>query len=554
MPALFLLLASWLQPLHFQPWVSWHSEVLAFLAVLLLAWQAVLTKGKNSAGPTICIPLLGASLLGIGAIVSLQWLSGLVPFGGDVTTVWAYILLCVLGITIGFHSARSQPQFIVEMATVILTGAVLSAAIALAQAFELTRDIGWINSMREMRRPGANLAQPNQLATLLLMGLASLVFLFESRKFGLWPASLAAVLLLISLAATESRAGLLGFVVLNAWWFARRKQIGALLQPRALVVAAAMYAGLYWTWPLLMGEVFQLPGGALPANTVAYHRWIIWPQLWEAVQLRPWAGWGWGQISTAHNAVVDSHLISEPYTYAHNVLLDAALEFGLPITALVIGSLSFWGRRRASATRRLLPWYCLAVTLPVVTHSLVEFPYAYAYFLVPITFALGVLERELGAEPMIEIPAVPLGVGLAIASGLLALSSLEYVAIEDDFRIVRFEALRVGQTHPDYQRPNVHIFTQLDALLHGGRIQPKPGMSEQEIELARLVALRYPWPATQNRYALTLALNGNQSEATRQLRVMRALHGPKAYAKIREAWAQLGSGRYPELKNMQLPE
>ncbi|MBK7313053.1 MAG: hypothetical protein IPI80_04405 [Burkholderiales bacterium] len=51
-------------------------------------------------------------------------------------------------------------------------------------------------------------------------------------------------------------------------------------------------------------------------------------------------------------------------------------------------------------------------------------------------------------------------------------------------------------------------------MLYGGRVTPRPGMPEQEIELVKIVASRYPWPATQNRYALALALNGNPAEAT----------------------------------------
>ena len=97
------------------------------------------------------------------------------------------------------------------------------------------------------------------------------------------------------------------------------------------------------------------------------------------------------------------------------------------------------------------------------------------------------------------------------------------------------------------------MILQLDALLYGGRVTPKPGMSEQEIELVKMVALRYPWPATQNRYALALALNGNPAEATRQLRVMRAQHGAKAYAKIRADWTELATEKYPQINAVELP-
>jgi hypothetical protein len=78
-------------------------------------------------------------------------------------------------------------------------------------------------------------------------------------------------------------------------------------------------------------------------------------------------------------------------------------------------------------------------------------------------------------------------------------------------------------------------------------------MPKEDIELTKTVALRYPWPATQNRYALALALNGNSAEATRQLRVMRAQHGERAYAKIKDAWTTLANEQFPQLRVLQLP-
>jgi hypothetical protein len=135
----------------------------------------------------------------------------------------------------------------------------------------------------------------------------------------------------------------------------------------------------------------------------------------------------------------------------------------------------------------------------------------------------------------------------------MAWSVVEYVAIEEDFRIVRFEALRIGATPASYQRPHVILLTQLDALLHGGRIVPKPGMSADEVELARKVALRFPWPATQNRYAQSLALNGNPDEAIRQLLVLRALHGEAAYAQVKAGWTLLAHEKYPQLQTLKLP-
>ena len=84
-------------------------------------------------------------------------------------------------------------------------------------------------------------------------------------------------------------------------------------------------------------------------------------------------------------------------------------------------------------------------------------------------------------------------------------------------------------------------------------MMPKPGMSPDRVELTHKVAMHFPWPATQNRYALSLALNGNPDEAVRQLRVMRAMHGEKIYKDIKASWSNLAQDKYPQLRELDLP-
>ena len=282
-------------------------------------------------------------------------------------------------------------------------------------------------------------------------------------------------------------------------------------------------------------------------------RLVVWPQLLEALAQRPWWGWGLGEVSEAHNAVAHAYAVSEPFSYSHNILLDLALGMGVPLTALLVLVTGVWLCRRVRLVEQLQPWYCLAVALPVAVHSMLEFPFAYAYFLVPVMFVLGVLEGTVGGKPAFRIGMRPVAALLVGVSIVGAWSVVEYFAIEEDFRVARFEALRLGETSVNYQRPDVVLLTQLGALVDGARISPKPGMTVDELALAQKVALRYPWTATQNRYALSLALNGNAEEALRQLRVMRSMHGEKTYEEIKANWNSLAQDKYPQLRELKLP-
>jgi hypothetical protein len=92
------------------------------------------------------------------------------------------------------------------------------------------------------------------------------------------------------------------------------------------------------------------------------------------------------------------------------------------------------------------------------------------------------------------------------------------------------------------------MLTQLGALLEAGRITPTPNMDPRSIEMARKVALRFPWPATLSRYALSLALNGSPDEAIRQLKVIRVAYGEETHQIILNDWTSLAESKYPQLR------
>lgn len=557
-----LVLASWLMPLHILPWVSWHSEVPAFLAVLLLVLGGLTARIRRTRGTAVRISLPVSMLfwLALCLLVLLQWASGQIVFLGDALVLCLYFALCALAWGAGYvanqsdrgKDARMHPD-LEAVAWTVLAGSSASAVIALVQAFDVWDAASWINRMPHLRRPGGNIGQPNQLATLLLMGTSSLLFLYQRKRIGHYATGLILLVMAVGLAATESRTGVLSMTLLAAfWWWTARTDASLGVKPWVFIAAFLAFLVLYVSWPSLLSLLDPLASDA-QINTKAGLRLVVWPQLMEAVTLRPWTGWGLREVSAAHNAVVSEHAISEPYTYAHNIVLDLAIGIGIPLTFLMLTAIGSWLWRRLKASASPHAWYCIAAVLPVAVHSMLEFPFAYAYFLAPAMFLLGYWEAMTGANARMHIRASTAAVSVGLISATAAWTVIEYVRIEEDFRVVRFESLRVGKTPEDYERPRVLLLTQLDALLHAGRIKPVPDMSMETIELARKAAMRYPWPATQSRYALSLALNGHSEEALRQLRVLRAQHGERSYSAIRDNWKVLGQDTYPVLRELVLP-
>jgi len=560
-----LLIMSWLLPVHFLPWVSWHNEMLTFSFALLLAWRGLLRMVKKDQSSTISAPLIVIPWLALGLIAAIQGATGVITFWGDVVVFELYAALCVVCLALGFAVSRQVPAgsgrcsrsnlnpALALLAFALTFGAFASAVVAFAQVFELWEHSAWINRMPQLRRPGANMGQPNHLATLLLMGMTSLLFLYETGKLKALPSALTFLMLCMALAATESRTGVLGFLLLTGWWFVKNKQVGFKVAPLVIALAGTGFLVFFWTWPSLFSFIQQSSGLGAEVDLKAGARIVVWPQLMAAVAQRPWWGWGLGGVSKAHNAVAHAYVVSDPFSYSHNILLDLALGLGVPVTSMLVLITGVWLLRRIRAANQLLPWYCLAVTLPVAVHSMLEFPFAYAYFLVPVMFALGALEGMVGNQFAMNVGVRPAAAFLLLVSSVATWSVVEYVAIEEDFRVARFEALRMGQTPIGYQRPNIVVLTQLGALLDGARNSPKPGMTADELVLSKNVALRYPWTATQNRYALALALNGNPVEAVRQLGVIRAMYGEKTYEKIKADWKNLAQDQHPQLRDLKLP-
>lgn len=550
--AAFLLLLSWFLPMFALPWTGWHKEVLVFVAAAL-AFGALLWQTWSSR--QLVLPRATGWFFGLVAVLVWQGLNGTASDQGDALVMGGYLLVAVMVVAVGFGQ-QDPGKAATGLGLLLLVAAVASTLLALVQTLDVW-DLGEWESLiirpPSLRRPGANLGQPNHLAIMLLFALASLGYLRTLGRVSGAMAAFLALVLLIGLVLTESRTGILGLALLSAWWWWWQRPSGrARLALAALLVC---FLVLVWLWPQ-WHQALQLgtaAGGTAQYNSNPVGRLVVWPQLWQAVLLKPWGGWGLRKVSEAHNAVLDAYVVGEPYTYAHNVVLDLAIGIGLPLTLLFVAAVLVWLGRRLRAAREPVSWYGMAMVLVLGLHSQLEFPYAYAYLLFPVLFLVGMLEARLAPARVFHLPIMAAAAIYALLMATLAWSAWEYVQVEEDLRVARFEALKVGKTPTDYERPQIRLLKQLDTMLAASRIQPAPGMSAQELELARQAAMRFPWTALQNRYALALALNGQQDEAVRQLKVMRAMHGEKTYAGIKANWITLAEEKYPQLQALPLP-
>lgn len=534
-----LLLAGWLTTNHFSPWVSWHAELPFFLLTLLLAAYGVFRHAKPDA---LAFPVAAAIPLVLCAMVGLQYLGGLVPWRGQAVVALLYALLAVTFIQTGWQEARRADEFADRRASAgewlawtLIAGAILSVAIAFVQVLDIWEDASFVTRLSQLRRPGGNLGQANHLATLLVMAIGATMFLNLRRRLSIPTATLILLLLVSGTAITESRTGLISALSICVLWACKRPEnTHAFPRSFAASLSAAVVA-MFVAWPSIYRFWAGGAGGGESAterlgSSGSDPRIVLWQQVLEATWLKPWAGWGFRNTAEAHNAISHTGVSTLPITYSHNLLLDLAVWFGWPIALIVATVLVMWLFKRFRRIETTpLAWFGFSLILPFGIHCLLEFPFAYAYLLMPAMVGVGWIEGSLRPE-QVTLNAqkrwlVPPLLAMLVVSSW---SAIDYLRVEEDFRVARFQMLRIGPP-PDTPPPRILLLDQLGDMVASTRVPLKPGLDAGQLDLLRKAAVHNPWSGSQYRYATALALNGQPEEARRQMRVLLAQHGFKAY-------------------------
>lgn len=534
------LVLAYLMPNHYPPWASFHADAMAASAFVPVLIWALCQRG---AVPPLA---MGAFLLALVPLLQLS--TGHISFAGDAIIACLYVagfalaVLCGARITFGNQKLSDSLVELAPIQAAVVLAGLLSTGVALHQWLDLGLLAIFIVELPAGYRPFANLAQPNQLATLLMLGLAAIVFLYEARIVRGSIAMLAALVLVFGLAMTQSRTVLLGLVVIWIAYFLLRKRAGLRLKPVALALPTVLFLGCVWAWPLI-NDLLLLPhGGSLAERMGENLRVTLWRSMIDALGRRPWTGYGWNQISLAQQATA----LEYPATHwwfesAHNAVLDLALWAGLPIALLATGGVLLWLKRRIAACRDPLSWSLLVGIATVFCHAMVEYPLAYAYFLLPVGLFMGALDssaigrgRRLMAMPRV----VPAAVGvIAIAAFVKVVT--EYVALEEEWRNVRMERTFVSGTVAP-PATNIVLLTQLKARAQFARSTPTRGMSPEQLDWMRLVSERYANVTFMFPYARAAALNDQPEVASTVLAKICKIQSLKVCRQTLKEWAAFG--------------
>lgn len=539
--------AAWLMPQHYLPWLAAHQDV-AVLGVLalagLLAPQPRLPGGAW--GWAVAIALLS---------VGLQAAAGQIHFRADALMVALYLL--ALGGSIGLGqslaSGPSLDRFAAPLVWAMLCAAILSVAVGLMQLTETDGLPLPVAVLLPGDRPYGNFAQANQFSSAVFLGLCALLWLRETGRLGAGPFWLVCAYLLLGIAMSGSRTGLLqvaGLSVVAA--FQRRTSSSTVVHLRQTILMVAALALLHFGWSSFL-EIARLSGGRSIAEAASTG---VRPQIWamaiDAIHQQPWTGYGWQQIPAAQAAVALQHVeLRRYFDHAHNLVLDLWLWAGLPMgTAIVAAAACGLWQQRPSVVSPPKRWLLAAVG-GLFIHAMLEYPLAYAYLLVPFGLLIGLssFQRAECALPAWETRTVRLAyAGFAFA---LAVVAADYLRVEQDYRAVRMESA-FGPRQITTEMPDLVVLDHLQAYLRFIRTPARAGMSATELDDFEAVARRYAHPPVLLRLALAQGLNNQPALAAATLRRLCAMHTSDRCAEGVEAWRVL-QVRHPVLKSIAGP-
>lgn len=374
------------------------------------------------------------------AFVALPWLWP--QLYGPINEMWPNLVAWASAALLIVVLPLSREQGALAIASGWLLAASISSLIGLLQFFDLENGLSpWVL----VTRPGhvlANVHQVNLLATLLGVGLLSLWWMVMHRYLKPLFASAISCLLIVGLAATASRTGLLHAFLVSAfvlfWGRLSRRSCAVVLLGLVLYVIAAL--SLPWLQQTLAIASGRDLISRFSDTSPCASRLVIWSNVIDLIRMKPWMGWGWDGLKYAHYITpVEGLKFCEKLSNAHNFPLQIAVSMGLPIAvglvvviAVVVFRLKPWAARGPSEQ---LAW---GVLLLLGCHSLVEYP---LWFGVPqgmATCAAWLVWRSRttrqDASSATDAKVVPASRRLALAA--LILACLAYVGW-DYFRVTQ---------------------------------------------------------------------------------------------------------------------
>jgi O-antigen ligase len=476
-------------------------------------------------------------ILGLATVPLFQAGLGLLVFPAESFVYASYLLALFFAVALARHAQRHSPWLLVQAVLAgIVIAALISAGLALYQRLGLT----WLGLMAPdpaWGRATANLGQPNNLSTLLCLGLAGLWWGFLRRHVGPAVGLLAAVLLLLGIVLTGSRTGLLALLVFPLAMAFGWRAVGGTARAWAMLLLAAWLL-VVWTVLTFFPPEFLMSGGRNAVEQASGgYRPLMWSHMLDAIAQKPWTGWGWNQILMARTEMASLHPDDKViFSYAHNLVLDLVMWNGVPLGLTIVFLSGWWlivSIRQAVDAEH---WVLLAALAVLGTHALLEFPHAYLFFLLPAAVFVGALDGDLGSVLRLRVRWGWMLSGLAAAFVLLVVIFRDYQEIERVEVSWQLYEANIGRTGSLPKAASPIILRGLADADEQLRKRPRADMPAAELSRWREALTRYPAAGGLARYAQAASMNGQPREAEWALKMLCQFGSDSLCAQAKNEW------------------
>lgn len=522
----FCLFWSISQSLILSPVVSFVSDFIAFVNLLCLLLFISLFIRKAT------VSRLFLFLVALSFIPVIQWFFGVIFFKGDAFLAFAYLVATALAVFCGDNlSVNYRNKSLYFFALTFLCIGVINVFFAWTQMLSLEYLGSWIRNSTSSRAYG-NIGQPNLFASVLMMSLLSVLYLFESRQCRRGLFWLMSLLILSGMVLAQSRTTIVVGLAVAVWYTLSCKQMSFRVKWFDIILLMIAYWLLQWG----IGELLVSQGGALrEISSTDNARWSLWQGMWQAVVDGPLWGYGWTQAGVAQ-VLVDAPFDSIAYSeHSHNLFLDLLVWNGPILGAGVISAIIFVACQRVKICKSIEQWIMLAIIGAIFIHSMLEYPIEYAFFLLPVGFLLGLgrdtSQREitLRLSKWFTLPLLSLFVVILVVVGR------DYQTITDEYKQAVFENMGMrGVDVPENKIPQVVLLDQWAGLVGAMRVDPDELKTPEQIEWARQVSHRFAYISTLYFYIKVALATNNQQEVDRMLKVVDKIYGERGILLIKE--------------------
>lgn len=539
----FALSAGWLVPVHYLPWTAFHHDAWVAGTLLVLCWASFTKYHKSQPWPHVAI------FIAILCFIPLiQLFVGQVRLAGTALLSSLYLLGLLLSILMGIRwQTGSQHELADILFTAFGIAACVSTGVQLCQWLGVSDgclcSLSWVLPHNDGQRIAANLVQPNQTATLLLLGILAFSWAWLRKTMSGYCCSFAACFLIFGVALTDSRTAMLSLLIVLLFTSYWRRMWPSRLAPYVVAILVLFLAAMV----MLQGSFSQLLlldySSTLLERNKGETRWSLWLMFIQAALQQPWFGYGWNQTSVSQVLAAfnqNSSANSPPLlaSSAHNLFIDLIIWLGIPFGLLTSAAVLGWLGR---AVKNVHDGEAALLVFGIVilgVHAMFEFPLYYAYFLLPFGLMVGMLEIRL-QHRCVLVTSLRFVICLWVVCCVSFIAvARDYFIIEQSYSLLRLDTARIAKKTA-YEAPKVLVLTQLRDYIALARLQASPNMSQQSIDWVTDVTQVYPSQYNLLKLATVLALNGQPLEAARWVKTLCNLYGAIECRRGQAEWTRL---------------